>query len=154
MNASIKDILISVLKKNIENELMQEYEKLNLTMDKDIFIEFIRERINIYSKQINLHNNHTTNYNFYNYDKYNISRNKFKNKNNRCMARIWLNGYGGQCSHKKCSHKKCSHAKADDNDLCNKHIDMLEKYETLLFNRVDEEKPINDKLKGHVLPWK
>jgi len=143
MNASIKDILISVLKKNIENELMQEYEKLNLTMDKDIFIKFIRERINIYSKQINLHNNHTTNYNFYNYDKYNISRNKFKNKNDRCMARIWLNGYGGQCSHKK-----------SNNDLCNKHIDMLEEYDSLLFNRVDEDKPTNDKLKGHVLPWK
>jgi hypothetical protein len=31
---------------------------------------------------------------------------------------------------------------------------MLEKYDTLLFNRVDEDKPINDKLKGHVLPWK
>jgi len=144
MNASIEDILISVLKKNIENELMQEYEKLNLTMDKDIFIKFIKERINIYSKQINLHNNHTSNYNYYNYDKYNTSRNKFKNKNDRCMTRIWLNGYGGQCSHKK----------ADDNDLCNKHIDMLEKYNALLFNRIDEEKPMNDKLKGHVLPWK
>ena len=149
MNASIKDILISILKKNIEDELIKEYEKLNLTMDKDIFIEFIRKRINIYSKQINLHNNHSNQYNQYNYGEYNTSRNKFKNKSDRCMARIWLNGYGGQCSH-----KKCSHANADDNDLCSKHLKMLEKYDTLLFNRIDEDKPINDKLKGHVLPWK
>ena len=143
MNASIQDILISVLKKNIENELIKEYDNLNLTMDKDIFIEFIKKRINIYSKQIKLHNIHNTKYNHYNYGKYNTSRNKFKNKSDKCMARIWLNGYGGQCSHKK-----------SVNDLCSKHKKMLEKYDMLLFNRVDEDKPINDKLKGHVLPWK
>lgn len=43
-----------------------------------------------------------------------IDRSKFKEKQDKCEARIWNGGYGGQCSRKQ--HR---------NQLCSKHYDIL-----------------------------
>ena len=72
-----------------------------------------------------------------------ISREKFKKKKNRCMARLWNDHYGGQCS---CSKK--------NGDYCIKHSNMIKKYGVLRFGRIDEIKPLRDNINNNKLHWK
>lgn len=72
-----------------------------------------------------------------------ISREKFKKKKNRCMARLWNDHYGGQCS---CSRKK--------GDYCIKHSNMIQKYGVLRFGRIDEDRPIRDNINNNELHWR
>ena len=72
-----------------------------------------------------------------------ISREMFKEKINKCQARLWNNGYECQCSNK-----------IINNNLCKKHINMLEKYNTLRFGYINEPLPRNDLINNNSLKWK
>ena len=84
----MNDIIKEVFLNDILNELINEYDNYK-HISKEKYKEFCKERIKIYIEQIKLENNINKKF---------ISRDIFKNKKDRCKARIWSNGYGGQCS--------------------------------------------------------
>ena len=59
-----------------------------------------------------------------------ITRKKFTFTENTCQARIWNEGFGGQCS----SQKKTG-------DLCQKHHNILSKNGYLWLGYISEDKP-------------
>jgi len=60
-----------------------------------------------------------------------ITRKKFTFTENTCQARIWNEGFGGQCS----SQKKTG-------DLCQKHHNILSKNGYLWLGYISEDKPM------------
>ena len=123
--------IILLLKKEL-------YENLNLLSDnydfsKEEYHQIINKYIDKYTSDIKID--------------FNINYNNININKNLCMARIWKDGKGGQCS---CKKKR--------NDYCNTHMNMILKYNKLRFNRIDQEKPIYDQLKLEkervLLNWK
>ena len=121
-----------IIQQDILNELLKHRDKYNITDTE--FTDFCNKRINVYMKQIVLKDVTKT--------KHFSSRTLHKNKKNMCVARLWLDGYSGQCSHK-----------IVEEDLCKKHNSMLTKYGKLRFGRVCDPKPNVDLIKGNKLPW-
>lgn len=72
-----------------------------------------------------------------------VSRNHFKNKKNKCMARLWNDHYGGQCSNTQ---------KIDE--LCMVHYNIKNKKGSLQFGRIDEPRPERDFFNNNKLNWK
>jgi hypothetical protein len=72
-----------------------------------------------------------------------VSRNHFINKKNKCMARLWNDHYGGQCSRKKTK-----------GDYCNVHSNIILKKGLLQFGRIDELRPERDYFNNNNLNWK
>jgi len=72
-----------------------------------------------------------------------VSRSHFATKKNKCMARLWNDHYGGQCSR----------TKINDN-YCNIHHKILTKYNKLQFGRIDEPRPDRDYFNNNKLNWK
>ena len=111
----MKTIIERIIREDILNELLKH--KNNYDITEKEFIDFCNSRIDIYIDQIVLKN--------INYSKHYSSRNLHKNKKNMCVARLWLDGYGGQCSHN-----------IIENELCKKHNGMLKKYGNIPINQV------------------
>ena len=60
----------------------------------------------------------------------------------RCCARIWSGHYGLRCPYKQ----------VNSTEYCSNHNKMIQRYDKLVFNRYDEDRPlINDK--GNRIPW-
>ena len=72
-----------------------------------------------------------------------VSRKHFSKKKDKCMARLWNDHYGGQCSHTKVK-----------GDYCNVHNKILIKYDRLQFGRIDEPKPERDYFNNNKLNWR
>jgi hypothetical protein len=72
-----------------------------------------------------------------------ISRKPYQNKKNKCMCRIWNNGYGGQCSN----------VSKKDN-LCLRHFNMKQKQNILPFGLINEAKPLRNMKDNSILLWK
>ena len=72
-----------------------------------------------------------------------VSRKHFDKKKDKCMARIWNDHYGGQCSRKKTK-----------GDYCTVHKNIIEKKGLLQFGRIDEPRPERDYFNHHKLNWK
>tara|TARA_B110000285_G_scaffold194218_1_gene223731 strand:+ start:891 stop:1439 length:549 start_codon:yes stop_codon:yes gene_type:complete len=72
-----------------------------------------------------------------------VSRNQFNKKINKCMARLWNDHYGGQCSHNK-----------KEKDYCMVHYKLIKKRGILQFGRIDELKPERDYYNNNKLNWK
>jgi hypothetical protein len=135
MDKLIEDSFKTSIKCDIIKELLNKYENLKLNMTFEQYKKFIINRVNIYSKHPNFVIRDT------NVNKY-ISRNISKNKKNKCIARLWNNSCGGQCSHI-----------STDNNYCKKHNNMIKKYGKLRFNNIYEEYPDNDNINGNKLSW-
>ena len=123
--------IIQSLKNELYNNLIPLSKNYKLSNEEyDILI---KEYINKYTTNIKIN--------------YNIDLNIININKNLCMARIWRDGKGGQCSCKKYK-----------GEYCKTHVNMISKYNKLWFNRIDEEKPSYDQLKldkGRViLNWK
>ena len=71
-----------------------------------------------------------------------VSRNTF-NKKNKCMARLWNDHHGGQCSNNK-----------KEGDYCMIHYKLLKKRNILQFGRIDECRPEKDYYNFNYLNWK
>ena len=128
----MNEIIEKVIKNDILCELLEHYKNYNYIEEED-YIKFCEKRINIYIKQIELNNNINKKF---------LSRDLFKNKKDMCHARIWINGQGGQCSHK-----------IINNNLCKKHNNMIEKYGKLRFGNIYEPNPKIDLIQGDTLRW-
>ena len=59
-----------------------------------------------------------------------ITRKKFTFTKDTCQARIWNEGFGGQCSFHK-----------NEGNLCKRHHNMFEKYGYLWLGYIHEDKP-------------
>jgi len=70
------------------------------------------------------------------------NRDAYKDKKNRCRARIWNEGLGGQCS---CSGKK------EYNDYCKRHFNKENEWWLGTINKSRPERPIH--LNGKVHHW-
>ena len=125
-------IIERIIKEDILNELLKH--KKDYDIPNNEYTDFCNSRINVYMKQIVLKNIKCS--------KHYTSRNLHKNKKNMCVARLWLDGYGGQCSHN-----------IIENELCKKHNGMLKKYGKLRFGKITDTKPDVDLIKGNKLPW-
>ena len=71
-----------------------------------------------------------------------VSRTQFNKKINKCMARLWNDKYGGQCSRTKTK-----------GDYCSIHQNILNKKGLLQFGRIDEPKPERDYFNYNKLNW-
>lgn len=60
----------------------------------------------------------------------------------RCCARIWNHHYGDRCRYKKIK----------NNDYCNHHLNVIQRYGKLVFNRYDENKPLYN-IKQNKILW-
>jgi hypothetical protein len=135
MNKLIEDSFKKSIKCDIIKELLNKYDTLELNMNYITYKKFIINRVNVYSEHPNFIIRDT------NVNKY-VSRKMTKNKKNKCIARLWNNSCGGQCSHISIS-----------NNLCIKHNNMIKKYDKLRFNTINEEYPKNDNINGNLLQW-
>ena len=134
MEILLKKLIQQSLEEMIVNELIDKYEDLNLYINKEKYIELVYKYIKEYDKEIEFTKVKGNKY---------ISREMFKQKKNKCQARLWNNGYECQCSNT-----------ITDNLLCKKHINMLEKYNTLRFGYINEPLPRNDLINNNSLKWK
>ena len=117
----------------IKNDILNELKKHNTyDIDDSIYIEFCKKRIDVYIKQINLSNINNTKY---------TSNKLFLNKK-MCHARIWADGYSNRCSHK-----------IINNNLCQKHLNIYNKYNNLRYDTIDNPKPRCDLVNGNKLNW-
>lgn len=71
-----------------------------------------------------------------------VSRTHYLKKKNKCMARLWNDRYGGQCSRTK-----------NKGDYCTIHQNILNKKGLLQFGRIDELKPEKDYFNYNKLNW-
>ena len=110
------------IQKDILDELLKHKSKYDV--DEKEYIQFCKNRINVYMKQIVLKNISK------NKNKKYTSRDIFKNKKNRCRARIWSNGYGGQCS-----------CKNTHNGFCKTHF--IKGGDKWWMGTIDNPKPVN-----------
>jgi len=118
--------MIQLFKRIIESDILDELlkHKSKYDLDENIYTQFCKNRIDVYMKQIKLKNIST------NCNKKYTSRNIFKYKKNRCKARIWSNGYGGQCS-----------CKNTYNGFCKTHF--MKGGDKWWLGTIDKQKPIN-----------
>lgn len=116
-----------ILKIKLKRDLEERFSKLNYDKDR------VSEEINtiLQQKDISFTRN---NYNHY--------RKRMDSKENQCIARIWNDKYGGQCSH------KCVLG-----EYCRKHFMMLQTYNKLPFKTIREERPNTNQLTGESLHW-
>ena len=134
MEILLKKLIQQSFEETIVNELINKYENLNLHMNKEKYIELVYIYIKEYDKEIEFTKVKGNKY---------ISREMFKGKINKCHARLWNNGYECQCSNK-----------IIDDNLCKKHINMLEKYKVLRFGYINEPLPRHDLINYNSLKWK
>ena len=120
------------IREDVLKELLKHKSKYDV--DENIYIQFCKNRINIYMKQIELKNYKIDN-------KY--SSLSIRKKRNTCKCRTWSNGHGLQCSN---TIKK--------NDLCKIHNNMIDKYGKLRYDTMDLPKPRHDLIDGKLLNWK
>lgn len=66
-----------------------------------------------------------------------VDRSLFEGKQDRCCARVWNGGYGGQCSRKQ-----------KRNELCQKHQDIIIQQGELWLGYITEKRPENPIYKG------
>lgn len=134
MEILLKKLIQQSLEEIIVNELINKYDDLNLHMNKDKYRDLIYKYIKEYDNEIEFTKVKGNKY---------ISREMFKEKTNKCHARLWNNGYACQCSNK-----------IINNNLCKKHINMLKKYEILRFGYINEPLPRYDLINNNSLKWK
>ena len=131
MNNLIKTYLLSKIKKEIIEELLDEYTE-ELGISKKEYKLFIYNNIDYELNNIKF----KTNYNTY------ISRNIFTINSNHCKARIWNSHRSSQCS------RRCKYG-----DYCGIHYNMIKTNGCLRFNRIDEELPLKDNYTNNKLDW-
>jgi len=132
MKELLKKLIQQSLKDNIITELVNMYDSLYLNMDIEKYEKLVNKYTDLYMDKIEF-----TKVN----NKY-INRNMFKDKQNKCHARLWNNSCGGQCSN----------TIVQDN-MCKKHNQMLEKYKVLRFGLISDPIPRNDLINGNNLKW-
>ena len=137
---SIKSLVIKKLKKDITHDIYHDYiELIDIHEIKYIIDNTIQEYFDSYTINYENDNNSDNNHLFRDRDLYKIDE-------LTCKARIWNEGYGGQCSRKY--HTNSIH------QLCKKH-DLKFKENTLTLGFISEKKPKNPKnSKGINLQWK
>lgn len=129
----IKSYLISYIKQDIINELINDYDPITMNyISKNDYIQFITNTIDSELNHLVFDTIHTS------YK----SRQLFKIDNNNCKARIWNNHRSSQCS-----------KKAKYGDYCGIHNNMINKHGLLRFNRIDETLPTHDNYTHNRLDW-
>ena len=129
----MNNLIIILFKDDIYKELSNYKNNYNLSDEE--YEKFCKNRINKYIDQIKI-KNITINKKL----SLNLAHNQSILK---CNARLWSDGYGSQCSHA-----------ITKNNLCKKHNNIIEKYGKLRFDKISDQKPIFDLIKGNKLPWK
>ena len=122
----VKDLLKINLKNELLNELSKLYKQNNLNYNKKLFKKICSKKIDSKLDTII----------FLNED------NKYIYTIKNCKARIWDNHYGS----------RCRYLSLQNEEYCKHHLNMINKYGSLRFNRYDEEKPIKNE-KGNIIPW-
>jgi len=86
-------------------------------------------------------------YNYDNYDKQRTyySRTIYKYDDSICFAKVWNNGYGGRC---------CRKIKNNDLNLCKLHLNVINKYDKLIYGFYNKPKPDINILTNKKLKWK
>ena len=127
MNDSEKyyyELIITKLKNDITIDLVKELQ------DK-YSIESITNEINSYfdNNEITFENHIETKD-----TKYYINRENFLHIQDRCQARVWNRGYGGQCGRTYHGGRHC---------LCKKHETMLTRDKELWLGYIDDKRPVD-----------
>jgi len=132
--------LLDRLQKDIINDLLIEFND-DLKCDKEKYFEMITIQVKKYFSQ---------NSNEITFEKDNTKkgcnyrdRDLYSYDDNNCMARIWNEGYGGQCSRKKNS----------DNYFCLKH-QRIHDTNKLWLRKITEERPDPPIYNGKIKNWK
>ena len=126
MNDSEKyyyDLLIIKLRDDITTDLLKELEN-------KYSVEIITNEIDSYfnTNEIIFENIVTSTDTKY------INRDNFLHIQDRCQARVWNQGHGGQCGNTYHGGRNC---------LCKKHYAMLTRDEGLWLGYIDEKRPID-----------
>ena len=126
MNDSEKyyyDLLITKLRDDITTDLLKELEN-------KYSVEIITNEIDSYfnTTEITFENVVTSTDTKY------INRDNFLHIQDRCQARVWNRGYGGQCGRTYHGGRHC---------LCKKHETMLTRDKELWLGYIDEKRPID-----------
>lgn len=132
MKELLKKLIQQSLKDNIIKDLLVMYESLDLNMDIKDYELLINKYTDLYMDNIE----------FTKVNKKYINRIMFKDKQDKCHARLWNNSYGGQCSNTIVC-----------NNMCKKHTNMLEKYNVLRFGFIEDPEPRNDLINDNKLKW-
>ena len=142
MNTTIQSILNDIFLNDILQTMKEHhFHKYSLTMDQ--FEDTVRRMIKNHPEFMNILDINPDENKWLSMNKKYISRRSYKTKKNKCLCRIWNNGYGGQCS----NNSKVDH-------LCMRHYNMLKKDNILPFGYITESRPEYNLKNMDKLPWK